>query len=83
MAKLLVVNAFEIPNFKERIFTHKEWDQVQKDLDRSMWRFTRGMRNVNRNQKREELGRIINAILVHILNFIIIKAFMMLQQFYF
>ncbi|EFA83119.1 RabGAP/TBC domain-containing protein [Heterostelium album PN500] len=41
---------------------HRDIDQVAKDVDRSMWRFTRGKSKL-RNTKREELTRIINAIL--------------------
>eukprot|EP01132_Coremiostelium_polycephalum_P007750 gene7750-9534_t len=59
---LLNIDTDEIINHTSRIVQHPDTDQVAKDVERSMWRFTKGNTRLIQ-QKRPELTRIINAIL--------------------
>ncbi|GAM22810.1 hypothetical protein SAMD00019534_059850 [Acytostelium subglobosum LB1] len=59
---LLDINQSKIINHESAIIEHKDTDQVTKDVERSMWRFTKGKSKL-REKKRAELTRIINAIL--------------------
>ncbi|EGG16542.1 RabGAP/TBC domain-containing protein [Cavenderia fasciculata] len=59
---LLDIDSDHIINHHNAIVEHKDTDQVAKDVERSMWRFTKGKSKL-RDQKRAELTRIINAIL--------------------
>lgn len=61
--KLLAIKAQSIPeNYNKMDYVHKDLDQVAKDIDRSLWRFTKGKAK-KRNKLRIQLSRIINAIL--------------------
>lgn len=61
--KLLAVDSKDVVPLKEEsIFQHKDVDQVAKDIDRSLWRFTIGQAYLRRT-KRQQLSRIVNAIL--------------------
>jgi len=44
------------------IYEHKDYNQVARDIERSLWKFTAGQEKY-RNIKRAELSRIINSIL--------------------
>ncbi len=68
----LQVDVLNIPDYKsirsvllkvsEDIKEHKYTDQVAKDIDRSLWKFTKGKAD-ERTELRKELSAIINAIL--------------------
>jgi hypothetical protein len=53
---------FGVTEAKDSITRSKEWDQVQKDVERSLWRFTQDPDL--RQAQRVELSRLINAVLV-------------------
>ncbi|KAN0040715.1 hypothetical protein ACTA71_009053 [Dictyostelium dimigraforme] len=59
---LLNIDTNNIINHSEKIINHKDTDQVTKDVERSMWRFTKGNSQL-RNRKKPELTRIVNAVL--------------------
>ncbi|KAF2070165.1 hypothetical protein CYY_008522 [Polysphondylium violaceum] len=59
---LLNIDTEHIINHNSKIIDHKDTDQVLKDVERSMWRFTKGESQL-RNQKKPELMRIVNAVL--------------------
>ncbi|EGC37442.1 hypothetical protein DICPUDRAFT_149933 [Dictyostelium purpureum] len=59
---LLNIDTNNIINHSEHIIDHKDTDQVSKDVERSMWRFTRGKTQL-RNRKKPELTRIVNSVL--------------------
>eukprot|EP00698_Gefionella_okellyi_P022513 TRINITY_DN7478_c0_g1_i1.p1 TRINITY_DN7478_c0_g1~~TRINITY_DN7478_c0_g1_i1.p1 ORF type:complete len:398 (-),score=64.83 TRINITY_DN7478_c0_g1_i1:149-1342(-) len=60
---LLGLNPGETCDFQDDIRIHSYTDQVEKDVERSLWRFTAGISEEARLVKREALSRIINAIL--------------------
>eukprot|EP01114_Cavostelium_apophysatum_P020804 TRINITY_DN7070_c0_g1_i2.p1 TRINITY_DN7070_c0_g1~~TRINITY_DN7070_c0_g1_i2.p1 ORF type:complete len:290 (-),score=45.74 TRINITY_DN7070_c0_g1_i2:105-974(-) len=61
--KLLAVERSDVEDdFSKWIVNHPDTDQVARDIDRSMWRFTMGKAYL-RKLKREQLSRIINTIL--------------------
>ncbi|KAN0040738.1 hypothetical protein ACTFIV_003274 [Dictyostelium citrinum] len=59
---LLNIDTNNIINHSDKIINHKDTDQVTKDVERSMWRFTKGNSQL-RNRKKPELTRIVNAVL--------------------
>ncbi|KAN0025818.1 hypothetical protein ACTFIU_000081 [Dictyostelium citrinum] len=59
---LLNIDTNNIINHSDKITNHKDTDQVTKDVERSMWRFTKGNSQL-RNRKKPELTRIVNAVL--------------------
>ncbi|KAK5581703.1 hypothetical protein RB653_001740 [Dictyostelium firmibasis] len=59
---LLNIDTNNITNHLQKIINHKDTDQVSKDVERSMWRFTKGNSQL-RNRKKPELTRIVNGVL--------------------
>lgn len=43
---------------------HEQYDQVEKDVDRSMWKFTRNIDENERLDKRKKLSRVVNSCLL-------------------
>ncbi|KYQ90188.1 RabGAP/TBC domain-containing protein [Tieghemostelium lacteum] len=59
---LLNIDTKNLIQHRQKIIDHPETDQVLKDVERSMWRFTKGKSQL-RNRKKPELMNIVNAIL--------------------
>lgn len=47
----------------EKITKHSQYDQVEKDVDRSMWKYTKLLTEAERQYKRRQLSRLMNSIL--------------------
>jgi hypothetical protein len=62
--KLLEVNVFALSDFRKTVHENKDTDQIQRDIDRSMWHFSchKNMAVEERTTQREILSTIINAI---------------------
>jgi len=61
--KLLAIDVENTSHFLEENYSlNADSDQVRRDIDRSLWKFTYGNAAL-RKKKREELSRIINGIL--------------------
>eukprot|EP00935_MAST-01C_sp_MAST-1C-sp1_P000017 g17.t1 len=62
--KLLAVNVYKASDFRAKVRENKDTDQIQRDIDRSMWHFTvhKTLSDGERQTKREALSAIINAI---------------------
>ena len=63
--KLLQVNRFDIPDYRNCIDPHRDDSQVQVDVERSLWRIdqTKGWNESYREDRRKALCEIIMSIL--------------------
>jgi hypothetical protein len=64
---MYVANTIFLTNIAvQKIITnHEQYDQVEKDVDRSMYKFTRHFTDLERSYKRQQLSRLVNSCLIH------------------
>ncbi|KAL0491612.1 hypothetical protein AKO1_010314 [Acrasis kona] len=60
---LLHANELNI-ELRENYSEHEQYEQVEKDVDRSMWKFTREISDDERLSKRRQLSRLVNSCLL-------------------
>jgi hypothetical protein len=61
---LLHAHKYNDLELQRTITEHEQYDQVEKDVDRSMYKFTRHYSELERSYKRQQLSRLVNSCLI-------------------